>query len=88
MFGEGELTERDKMIATGTKLKLAMSRAGFYTAAVNAVSEKSSDVELAIRFQHSINVRRTDPWINDLAERIGISPEQLDDLFKASWDIE
>jgi len=89
MFGEEKgLTERDRMIATSTKFKLAMARAGFYEAAVNAVSEKSSDVELAIRFQNSININRTDPWINDLAERIGISPEQLDELFRASWEIE
>ena len=88
MFGEVEVTERDRMIATGTKLKLAMARAGFYEAAIKAVSEKSSDIELAIRFQHSINVQRTDQWINDLAERLSITPEQLDDLFEASWSIE
>jgi hypothetical protein len=88
MFGEGEVTERDRMIASGTKLKLAMANAGLYEAIAQKAMSKSADLELSIRWQNSINIRRTDKWINDLAVALEISDEQLDALFEASWSIE
>lgn len=63
--------------------RLALARAGLLDAVNKAVSKHPSN-EVRIVWEYATAIRRDSPFIAAMAGALGLSSEQLDDLFRAA----
>jgi len=70
---------RGNMIASNSNLRLAINAAGEYNNLVTS-SVITSNPELQIRFNHTAEIKRLDPWLIQATEGV-LDSAQLDALF-------
>lgn len=78
--------ERANMICSRFQAKAALSAAGLLSAAESAVAAADATTQLA--WAEAIEFRRNSPTITTMAATLGLTPEQVDDLFRAAMQIE
>ena len=78
--------ERAGMIVSRFQAKAALLQAGLLDAVNAALAEADPVAQLA--WAEAVEFRRTSPTIVALGAAIGLTDEQLDDLFRAAAEIE
>lgn len=78
--------ERARMVCSKFQAKAALHNAGLLASANEAVS--GADVLTQIAWADAIEFRRSSPAINAIGAAIGLSGQQIDDLFRAAMLIE
>ena len=79
-------TERAAMVCSRFQAKAALHQAGLMDA-VNAAMVDADPVA-QIAWAEAVEFRRNSPTINALAVSLGLTDEQLDDLFRTAMQIE
>lgn len=64
----------------------ALRRAGLFDAAVQQVSE-SGDATMQGAWEETTTWNRTSPFIEQMGGALGLTPEQIDDLFNTATTI-
>jgi hypothetical protein len=77
--------ERGGMVCSRMQARIALHQAGLLTAAEAAVAE--SDAVVQIAWADAAEFRRLSPTIAALSDALELSPEQVDDLFRAAMQI-
>lgn len=78
--------EREGMVVSRFQAKAALLQAGLLVDVENAVA--SGDVLTQLAWSEAVEFHRTSPMIAKLAVTVGLSPEQIDDIFRAAKAIE
>lgn len=76
---------REDMVVSRFQGRVALSRAGLLDAAEAAAVAAGGETLMA--WQEALEWRRTSPTIAALAAALGLTDEQVDDLFRAAADI-
>ena len=77
-----DLYRRQGMTVSNKQLRLAMNDAGVYGDVESAMARSVNTTELEIHWNHSPSINRLDPWIVEVAEAMGLSDKQVDDIFE------
>lgn len=78
--------ERENMIASRFQAKAALLQAGHLSAVEAAVANADTLTQLA--WAEAVELRRASPMIATLAQAIGLSDEDVDELFRVAMQIE
>ncbi|MBI6628314.1 hypothetical protein [Pontibaca salina] len=78
--------ERAGMVASRFQAKAALSAAGLLDATEQAIAAADDFTKLA--WGEAVEFRRNSPTIAALAAALELTPEQVDDLFRAAMQIE
>lgn len=78
--------ERERMVCSRLQARTALYTAGLLASVEKAVSSSSTMIQLA--WEDATEFRRNSPSITMLAEEVGISEEELDNLFRAAMRVE
>lgn len=78
--------EREGMVVSRFQAKAALLQAGLLVEVENAVA--SGDALTQLAWAEAVEMRRNSPMIATLADAVDLTPEQVDDLFRAAKAIE
>lgn len=78
--------ERASMVCSRFQAKAALHQAGLLQAVNDAMADADPVAQLA--WTEAVEFRRNSPTINALAVSLGLTDEQLDDLFRSATQIE
>ena len=79
--------KRNNMVVTRLQARLALRRVGLFDQA-QALIDASSDVELKDAWNEALEFKRTSPTLVALGQALGLTDEQLDNLFTTAKGIE
>lgn len=72
---------------TAYQAKAALAMMGFYDQVEQYINQDTTDTLIKLKWQYS-NFRRSDPVVLQIADALGITSEQLDDLFSLAATID
>jgi hypothetical protein len=78
--------ERASMVCSRFQARAALHQAGLLAQAEEFVAQADTLVQIA--WADAIEFRRNSPTINAMAQGLGLTDEQIDDLFRAAMQIE
>jgi len=81
MEANADLYRRQAMTVTNKQLRLALNDAGVYGDVDAAMAKSTNTTELEIHWNHSATVNRLDPWVVEVVGAMGLSDEQVDNIF-------
>ena len=73
--------KRQAMTVSNVDLRLAMNEEGVYGAVEGAMAKSTNTTELEIQWNFSSTINRLDPWIIEIADALGMTEDQVDNLF-------
>lgn len=70
--------------------RIVLGRAGLLDKVDAAIASMEGDARLVAenRWEYSTVIRRDSAWVNALGKALGLTPEQVDDLFRAAGSID
>lgn len=80
---------RAGMIVTPRQARLALLQAGHLASidtAIAGLSELLKD-QVTIEWEYAVQIERMSPWVVAMTESLGMTPEQVDQLFEAAAQI-
>lgn len=72
---------------TASQARVALHRAGLLTAATALVDNPATDIEIKIFWEYEVELNRDSPALNAMAVALGLTSQQLDDLFRTGSQI-
>lgn len=78
---------REAMTVGNKALRLALNDQGVYGDVEAAMAKSTKTTELEIHWNFSTHINRLDPWVLEVGAALGMSDEQLDELFEAAQRI-
>nr|WP_324259037.1 hypothetical protein [Cellvibrio fontiphilus] len=81
-------TETNIAVITSYQAKCALADAGLYDLVETAINAPETPIRIKLAWREGLNFQRNNPMILLLTERLGLTNEQVDDLFTAALMIE
>lgn len=75
---------REAMTVSNKDLRLALNDQGVYGDVEGAMAKSTNTTELEIHWSFSTTVNRLDPWVVEVGAALGMSDDQLDELFEVA----
>ena len=77
-------TKREGMVVTMRQARLALSQAGKLTLVDDAIAamDEPDKTTVSIEWEYGSTVERVSPWIDTMATALGMTGEEMDDLFE------
>ena len=75
---------REAMTVSNKDLRLALNDQGVYGDVEGAMAKSTNTTELEIHWSFSTHINRLDPWVVEVGAALGMSDDQLDELFEAA----
>jgi len=87
--GTPEIVTSDPVPATITasQARVALHRAGLLASVTALVDNPATDAEIKIFWEYEVDLDRDSPALNAMAGALGLTQEQLDDLFRTAVGI-
>lgn len=82
-----ELKARVPTVVTMRQARLALLQAGLLSqveAAIAAIEDAGQRQAVQIEWEYAADINRAHPWVQGLADALGLNETQLDDLFVAA----
>ena len=75
--------KRSKMVVTARQARLALAAIGKLTMIADAIAliPEPDKTQVAIEWEYATTVERTSPWIETMRPALGLSEEEMDQLF-------
>jgi len=80
---------RAGMIVTPRQARLALLQAGYLESIDTAIAGLSDLLrdQVTIEWEYAVQIERMSPWVVAMTESLGMTPEQVDQLFEAAAQI-
>lgn len=72
---------------TASQARVALHRAGLLASVTALVDNPATDQEIKIFWEYEVNLDRASPALNAMAAALGLTAEQVDDLFRTGSQI-
>lgn len=72
---------------TASQARVALHRAGLLASVTALVDAPQTDQEIKIFWEYEVELNRDSPALNAMAAALGLTSQQLDDLFRAGANI-
>lgn len=72
---------RRTMVATPLQAKVALYNAGLLDEVENYISSETTNVVVKLAWNNAIQYERLSPMIENIGANLGLTPEQIDNLF-------
>lgn len=79
--------KRMAMVCTNYQARQALILAGFYNSVELAMSDPNVDLSAKVAWEYAGNFYRISPFISSIAVSLGLTDEQLDNLFEQAMNI-
>ena len=70
-----------------SQARVALHRAGLLTSVTALVDNPATDQEIKIFWEYEVDLDRTSPALNAMAAALGLTSQQLDDLFRTASQV-
>lgn len=70
-----------------SQARVALHRAGLLTSVTALVDDPATDQEIKIFWEYEVDLDRTSPALNAMASALGLTSQQLDDLFRTASQV-
>lgn len=79
--------KRLSMVCTNYQARQVLVLAGLYDSVQSAMNDPNVDISAKLAWEYAANFYRISPFISSIAQSLGLSDEQLDDLFEQAMSI-
>lgn len=83
-----KLLKRQSMVVSRFQAKAALAGAGLLPQVETLMADESTPIVARLAWQDALEFRRLSPTILAMGAALGLTEQQLDDLFEAAKDIE